>query len=104
MTEPEATTPPMSTAPARRATDLPPDAPWWARWIEANAVEAWKWASVQLPIAYSAFLLYYATNQEKVHQWIQANIPAKYWPWIGIFACVVQIVARIVSLKKKGTP
>ena len=94
--DPEATNPPL-----RRATDLPADAPWYARWIEANVKEAYKWASVQVPLFYSACMVYYAMNQEQVHQWVQANVPAKYWPWIGLAACIWQIAARVVKLPKK---
>lgn len=98
MTEPVAdvTLPPVQ---ARRATDLPPDAPWYVRWVAANVTEAWKWTSVQFPSFVGGFMLYYAGNQEQVHQWVQSNIPVKYWPWLGLLACVLQIIFRVTNLK-----
>lgn len=42
-----------------RSTDLPPDAPWWARWFVANITECWKWLTTWLTaIAAAAPILY----------------------------------------------
>lgn len=54
MSDEEATLPPK-----RRETDLPPDAPWYARWFVANVKAFYKWLSTWLiAVAAAAPLLY----------------------------------------------
>lgn len=91
MSDPEETAPPVG--------NLPKDAPWWARWLVANVRDAWKWASVQFPALIAVLIPFYAAYQEKVHAWIAANIPAKYWPWIALLGCILQIIFRLTKLK-----
>ena len=48
---------PESTRPPKSA--LPPDAPWWAKWLVANAGDWWKWLSTWLiGVAAAAPMLY----------------------------------------------
>ena len=63
--------------PARRDTDIPPDAPWWARLIIGEWRSAWKWLSVQVAFLIGAgaelqalapdFLNQYASPQVQHH-------------------------------------
>lgn len=71
MTTEDPTIPPVT--PARRATDIPTDAPWWARWFVANVTECWKWLSTWLiAIAAAAPLLY--ENVAQVKEWVSPTI------------------------------
>lgn len=45
--------------PARRETDLPADAPWYARWFVANVRAFYKWLSTWLIAAAAAAPLLY---------------------------------------------
>ena len=92
---------PPEVAQARRATDLPADAPWWARYIESNVREAWKWASVQFPVLVAVCAEIYATDPAGVNQWVQQTVPATWWPHLVAGGCLVQIALRVVNLKGK---
>ena len=99
MSDPEATAPPNT--PLRRATDLPPDSPWWARWIETNIGEAWKWASVRFPAAVAVLAEVYAANPAQVNQWVEDTVPSTWWPHLVAVGCLIQVSLRVVNLKGK---
>ena len=98
----ETTLPPIaaktvSAAPTAR-TDLPPDAPWWARWIVANASEAWKMFSVNIPVIGAALI---EVDQASGGQLMQL-VPASWRPHAAAAALVGAAVLRLVN-QKKGT-
>ena len=103
MTDPAAVTPvPPEVTQTRRATDLPADAPWWARYIETNAKEAYQWASVRLPAGVAILAEIYAANPAEVNTWVQQTVPATWWPHLLAGGCLIQVALRVVNLK--GTP
>lgn len=89
---------------ARRATDIPPDAPWWARWLVANFNEAYKWASVWWPAFCAGCLEVYAQNPDEINAFVQSHIPASWWPHVLAGAFVVSMAVRVVSFAKIKTP
>lgn len=91
-------------APARRATDLPPDAPWWARWLDANIKQCWKWASVWWPAVCTVAAETYAQNPQEITGYVQSLVPANWWPHIIAAGFVVSMAARVINFKpKKGS-
>lgn len=87
--------------PARRATDLPPNSPWWAFWLVANIEESWKWASLWWPGVCAALAEAYAANPAEINAWVQANVPANWWPHLVALGCAVQILLRVVKVPLK---
>lgn len=91
--------------PARRSTDIPADAPWWARWLDANAKEAWKWASVWWPGFCAALIEFWAQlpadQQQGVIDWFVTLIPVAARPHLlaGVFG--VSILFRVLNLRPK---
>jgi len=87
-----------------RSTDLPPDAPWWARWLVANWNEAYKWASVWWPGLCAAAIEVWAQlpvdQQQKVIDWAVDLIPAPLRPHALAGVFMASIFFRIVSLAK----
>ena len=88
-------------APARRATDLPPDAPWWARWLVANINEAWKWGSMRWPAFCAAALEVYAQYQDQINAWAKGVIPSAWWPHVLAAAFILSMLLRVVNLKRQ---
>lgn len=103
MTDPAATTPVPPEVPARRATDLPADAPWYLRYIEANIKEAWKWASVRLPAAGLILAELYAADPAGVQSIVQQYVPAGAWPHLLAAGCAVQMLLRVVNVGPAAT-
>ena len=95
MSDPEATIP-----PARRSTDLPPDAPWWARWFVANVSEAWKWFSVQIPLWCGTAAAFWPLYGEQIIQ----HVPDKWGNYFVAAAFWLTMGARLVSQSKKEKP
>ena len=95
MADPEDTAPQL----ARRSTDLPTDAPWWARYLEANIKDAWRWASVR----YGAFIAIaaeaYAADPAGVQDMVQSVVPTSWWPHIIAAGGVAAVFLRVVNLK-----
>lgn len=100
--------------PARRATDLPPDAPWWARWLEADFKAAWQWASVRWQFICIAAVEIYAAlpddQQQKLIDTIMNILPAKWRAQAIASVFALGILLRIINLanlkrqQPKGTP
>ena len=76
-------TQPLDSTPARRATDLPPDAPWWAVYLSVKLSDAWKLASVWWPAACAAAAEVYAEDPQQIKEAAQALIPAAWWPHLS---------------------
>ena len=87
--------------PARRATDLPSDAPWWARYIEANAKEAWRWASMQWGAFVFVAAEVYAADPVGVQAHVKEMVPAAWWPHIIAGASLAAMVLRVVNIRAK---
>jgi len=92
--------PALDPTPARRATDLPPDAPWWARWIVANVDQAWKWGSVWWPAVCASSLEIYAQDPKAANEFLQTVIPASWWPHLLAGGFVVSMILRVLNLAK----
>lgn len=90
--------------PARRATDLPADAPWWARWIDANIKEAWKWGSVWWPAICAGAFEVYAQDPSGIQDMVRNVVPSSWWPHILALGCVVSIFLRVLNLSKLKLP
>lgn len=90
--------------PARRATDLPPDAPWWARWLEANVKEAWKWASMRWSAACILLAEVYAAYPQETTNAVKSLIPQKYWAHVVALAFLANMILRVVKLKGDPKP
>jgi hypothetical protein len=87
--------------PARRSTDLPPDAPWWARWLVANADQAWKWASVWWPVSCAAVAEVYAQYPAEITDFVRGLLPASWWPHVLSGAFLAGAVFRIIKFKTR---
>ena len=95
MADPEATNPPL-----RRSTDLPSDAPWWARWFVANIKEAGQWASVRFGAIIAVLAEVYAADPAGVQAVVKDWVPISWWPHIVAGAFVVNSAWRIAHLTK----
>ena len=92
----------MDDFPQRRATDLPPDAPWWMRWLEANISEAWRWASMRWTVGCGILVELYAQYPEQVNNWVKEWLPVSWWPHIVSSAFLLTAILRIVNFKPKS--
>ena len=90
--------------PARRASDLPPDAPWWAKWIVANIDEAWKWGSVWWPAFCAAAAETYAADAQQINDFVKGIIPPTWWPHVLAAAFIVSMFLRVLNLSRKKQP
>jgi hypothetical protein len=81
--------------------ELPPEAPWWAKWLDANARDAWRWASVRWSAFCAAAAEVYAYNPNQVNEWIQKEVPSSWWPHIVALVCLMQLFFRVTKLKKE---
>ncbi len=97
---PEPQSLPEAPIPHRRASDLPSDSPWWARWLEANIAEAWKWASMRWGAACVVLAEIYAQYPKESTEFIQGFVPASWWPHLIAGGFLVQMLFRLVNLKK----
>lgn len=84
--------------PQRRSTDLPPDAPWWARWLVANVAEAWKWASMWWPATCAAAAEVYAINSDTINTYIRDAVPSNWWPHIVAASFAASMLCRVLRL------
>lgn len=81
----------------RRDTDLPPQAPWWMRWLVANFREGWKWLSVQWPVAVGVLIELYQTFPDEV----KAVIPSAWMPHLAAAAFLATAALRFVNQSKE---
>ena len=86
--------------PQRRATDLPADAPWWARWMVANIDEAWKWGSMWWPFLCASALEIYAAMPEEVNAAIKDVVPETWMPHILAGGFAFSMILRVLNLAK----
>lgn len=86
--------------PCRRSTDLPPDAPWWARWIDANIHEAWKWGSMWWPAFCAAIMETYAANPQQINDLIESSVPKSWWPHLLAGGFALSMILRVLNLTK----
>ena len=94
----EATVPPASktTLLPVANTDLPPDAPWWARWIVANAREGWKFLSFNVPIISAAVI---EADQASGGQ-LMNLLPATWRPHVAALGLVGVALLRFINQQK----
>ena len=95
MMDTEATDP----GPLRRSTDLPPDAPWWARWFVANIREAWRWASVRWGAGVAIVAEVYAQDPAGVQKFVEGFVPNSWWPHIIAGGSALAVILRVINLK-----
>ena len=76
---------------------LPESAPWWAKYLEANAHQFWQWSSVRLNFLWAALAAAYAADPAGVTKTVQDHIPSNWWPWIVLAASLLNIVARVTK-------
>lgn len=93
---------PIDDTPQRRATDLPPDAPWWARWLDTNVREAWRWATVRWSGAVAIAAEVYAANADTLNGYVQHEIPTEWWPHVVAAISIATMIFRVTNLK--GAP
>jgi hypothetical protein len=80
-----------AAAPVPPVTTLPSDAPWWARWMVANAREAVNWWSVRWPLICAFGCEVYAAYGDQ----IIAYIPVSWRPHIAAAAFLVGVFLRL---------
>lgn len=95
--DPEATDP----GPQRRATDLPPDSPWYVRWFVANVKEAYKWASVQWAAIVAVVAEVYALDPADVQHLVGLVVKPEWWPHVIAGASLFAVFLRVTNLKGK---
>ena len=88
------------SVPQRRSTDLPADAPWWARWMVANINEAWRWGSMWWPFLCASALEVYAAAPQEINDLIQTNIPKGWWPHLLAGGFALSMILRVLNLAK----
>lgn len=97
----------MSDDPAAPEEPLPADTPWWARLLIEDFRSAWRFASVWWPAACASAAEVYAQDPQSVNEFVQAHVPAGWWPHIVAAAFVVSAAVRVIrqsKLKPKGIP
>lgn len=86
----------------RRATDLPADAPWWMRWLDANIHEAWRWGSMVWPAICATAVETWATlpadKQQQVIDFLMGLIPPAARPHVLAGVFVFAMILRVVNL------
>lgn len=91
--------------PNRRATDLPDDAPWWARWLDANFRDAWRWASVWWPgLCAAAIEIWAQLPAEQQQQFLDSLIsliPVSLRPHALASIFCASIVLRVLNLARR---
>lgn len=80
--------------------DLPPDAPWWARWIVANVGEAWHWASMRWPAFCAACCEVYAQYTDPINAFVASHVPKNWMPHLLAAAFVVSMLLRVLKQSK----
>jgi hypothetical protein len=98
MSEPTDGSPSIRPEPVD-ASALPPDAPWWARWLDANIREAWRWASMRWSAGVAIIAEVYAANASEINAYVQHEIPPNWWPHIVAAVALGQMVFRVAKLK-----
>ena len=81
-------------------SSMPADAPWWARWLDENIKEAWKWASMRWPAVCAAAAEVYALDPKGTQDFIKSVVPASWWPHIVAMAFVASMFFR--AWRQKG--
>ena len=89
-------TPAPADAPAGPLAPLPDSAPWWAKWMVANARQAWRWGSVRWPVFCAIGCEVYAQYGDQ----IIAYIPESWRPHLLAAAFGVTIILRVINLSK----
>lgn len=90
-------TPPATTSVLPTSnTDLPQDAPWWARYLVSNAREGWKMFSVNIPTI-GAFLI---EANELYGKQIQEFMPTSWIPHVASIMLLVTAAMRLVNQQK----
>lgn len=84
--------------PQRRSTDLPPDAPWWARWMVANVNEAWKWGSMWWPFLCASALEVYAAMPDEINKAVKAMVPETWVPHLLAVGFAISMLLRVLNL------
>lgn len=65
-------------------SNLPADAPWWARWLVAEWGQAWRWLSVQWPLICGTLAEVYAQYGDEIAKhvppnWVPHIVAAAFW-------------------------
>ncbi len=92
MTTEDETQPPQS--------NLPDNSPWWAKWLAASWKDAWKWASVQFPVAVAFGAEIYAADPAGTQAFVKGIVPATWWPHLIAGGCFLQVALRMVKQNK----
>ena len=80
-----------------RATDLPADAPWWAKYLVANAGNWWRWASTWiLAAAVAAPEAYEALPQ------LQQYVPPAVFHHLEAVLAILAFIGRLAKQPPKG--
>lgn len=87
-------------APTRRSTDIPDNAPWWAKWFVANVNEAWHWASNRWSIACAVAAETYAEFPDQINDAVQKLVPPAWYPHLIAGAFAMTALWRIINLKR----
>ena len=82
----------------RRATDLPDDAPWWAKWLVANANQAFTWWSVQWPVVCGILIESYTAYGDELSAWL----PATWMPHLAAIGFFLTALLRVT--RQRRTP
>jgi len=78
--------------------DLPEGSPWWAKWMVAEWRDAWKWLSVQWPIACAFVCEIYAQYPEQINEAIANAVPATWRPHL---LSVVFLFGAFLRIKRQ---
>ena len=84
------------SAPSRRSTDLPPDSPWWERWIAANIHHFGSGLYAAAGVAAE----FYATYPDEVNKAIEQTLPAGWGPHILAGALLLTSIWRIAKRRR----
>ena len=77
-------------------SNLPADAPWWARWLVAEWKDFWKWLNTWLIGTLAGLPGVYELMPEKY----QAMIPASWMHWVMVAVGVATFI-NLVRKKKE---
>lgn len=80
----------------QRATDLPADAPWWARWIVANYRDWFKWLSQWFFVALGIVPVLRENSD-----WFQAHLSAPQFHYLMTALAVLGFISRFINQTRK---
>lgn len=83
-------------APTRRATDLPPDTPWWYKILLEKAHAIWAFLYGVAGVAAEV----YASNPDQINEWIKSVVPSTWWP--HLVAAFLAVTAIRKTLKYRA--